>query len=442
MDIIIAGAGTVGFKLAQTLSQKHNIVLIDQNRQTLQTIANMLDIMTIEGHIEDPDIYKPFVGQEYDIFIAVTDSDEANILSTLIVDDIIDVEKKIIRLRNPYFAKSSIASRLGITEAIFPFSFSAKAIFELLDFPKANNVKSFEPFFNAKLISVQSEIEEELDIEQIKSQFAIVAGIEREKNFFIPKGNEKIKKNDLIYLFGRSKDLKQLCKKLNTTAPEEIEKVAIFGAGVLGIELAKLFIKKDLSVKIIDESERRCKKAALELLNDATIINSRFHERTIYEEEQLSNADMVIATSDNDEDNIIRCLEAKEYGIKKSVAINNNVDFYDLMHKLGIVAVRGPKMTTFYKILETILSNDYIQEKQFCGGRGTILMRKIKEQSKILEKEIKAINDENILSLLIRNEQIFFLDHIQKTKLQANDTIVLFLPTKLEEQAKRWIEDL
>ncbi len=442
MDIIIAGAGQVGFNLAQTLSTKHNVILIDKNRQILQAISEMLDIMTIEGHIEDPDVYKPFIGQEYDIFIAVTDSDEANILSTLIVDDIIEVKKKIIRLRNPYFAKSSMAVRLGIDKAIFPFTFSAKAIGMLLDFPKANNVKEFSSLMNAKLISIAVELEEEIALKEINTDSVVVAGIEREKAFFIPRENEMIKKDDIIYLFGREKDLRQWCQKLNSSAPEEIEKIAIFGAGTLGIEVAKLFLQKGASVKIIDKDEKKCKKASQELLNEATIINSRFHERTIFEEENISSADMVIATSSDDEDNIIRCLEAKEYGVKKSVAINNDVNFYELMHKLGIIAVRGPKMTTFYKILETISSSGFIQERHYCGGKGTILLRKIKENSKLIGKEIKAINEENAIALIVRNEQIFYLDHLNKISLQANDTIVLFIPNFLEEQAKAWMEDL
>ena len=438
MDIIIAGAGRVGYRLAQTLSIKHNVTIIDQNSEALAHLQESIDVLPIAGNIEDPDTFKALEGH-YDIFIAVTDNDEANILSTLIADDAIEVDKKIIRLRNPYFAKSSIAGKLGIDEAVFPFRLAADAIGALLDFPKANNIKDFI-FTPYKLISVR--IDEPLydSIADILSADMVVAGIERSKRFFIPQQDEKLLQNDLIYLFGDEERIRFICQKINKSDPGKIKKVAIFGAKLLGIEIAKAFLRRKVDIKLIESDPELCKRASDILQERVTIINSKYIEHEVYEEENIRLADMVIATSSEDEENIIECLEAKEFGVKKTVAINNDIQFYNLMHKLGIVAVRGPKTSAYYAILEKIGSSNIITEKHYCGGRGTIFMRKIFEESPLIGKAVKPLQLADTTSYIIREGKI--RPFTQKTTLHKNDLIVVFLKTYQEERVKKWIYNL
>ena len=132
MNIIIAGAGKVGYRLAGTLSHRHNVTVVDKNEAALQRLQESIDVFTVTGDIEDPDTYRPLRNRRFDIFIAVTDSDEANILSTLIAGDVVAAEHKIIRLKNRFFADSSIAGKLGISTAVFPFSSTANAVGTLL----------------------------------------------------------------------------------------------------------------------------------------------------------------------------------------------------------------------------------------------------------------------------------------------------------------------
>ena len=441
MDIIIAGAGRVGYRLAKTLSLKHNVTVIDRNANALGRLQEAIDIMPISGDIEDPDTYKILIEKSFDIFIAVTDSDEANILSTLIADDIIDVKRKIIRLRNRYFAKSSIAQKLRIDDAVFPFVSTALSIKSLLDFPKANNVKDFI-FTDYKLVSVQVQ-NSDLSIDYLhllNNKKLVVVGFEREKKFFIPKKNDRIKQKDLIYLFGETSTIKQLCSILDTETPKELNKVAIFGADILGVEIAKALLEKRVEIKVIEKDPFLCKRASEALQNRVMVINSKYIEHSLYEEENIKNADMIIATSNEDEENIIKCLEAKEYGVKKTVAINNNMELYYLMHKLGIVAVRGPKSNAYYSILEKIGSSSIITEKHYCGGRGTIFMRKIFPNSALIGKTIKPLKLEDLLSFYVRDGVIF--DFSDKITLKEGDLIVIFLKSYLEEKIKDWIYNL
>ncbi len=438
MDIIIAGAGRVGYRLAITLSPKHNVYIIDRNKEALARLGEQIDIMPIIGDIEDPDTYSALLERRFDLFIAVTDNDEVNILSTLIADDTIEVEKKIIRLRNPFFAKSSIAKKLGINDAVFPFIASANSVKALFDFPKAHNVKNFifTPF---KLISFRAQNSEITSYADLGRENLVIIGYERDKELFFPK-DEPIMENDLIYLFGDEKAIKEICAKIDTQTPQEIKNVAIFGAKLLGLEIAKALLERRYNLKIIEKDPELCKRASEILQDRAIVINSKYIEHSIFEDENIKKADIVITTSSEDEDNIIKSLEAKEHGVKRCVAINNNIEYYDLMHKLGLIAIRGPKSSAYYSILEKIASSAIVEEKHYCGGRGAALMRKIFPDSPLVHKKISPPRLKKGLFFLLRQERIYPL--VEETILEEGDILAIFVPSQLEEEAKEWIYQL
>ncbi len=442
MQIIIAGAGRVGHLLAQTLSTKHDVTIIDKDAKVLEVLQESVDLLPIVGDIEDPDTYATLLHKSYDIFIAVTDSDEANLLSTLIADDAIDAKRKIIRLRNDYFAKSSIAGKLGIDDAVFPFSQTADSIKALIRFPFANNVKSFA-FTDMKLISIYLEDENFIGASagELESEYVRIVGIERNKCFILPSVEERLEKGDLLYLFGNAEVIRALAGKINSTIPDAIRKIAIFGADSLGLEIVRTFCKEaHLEIKLIEQDSDRALHAAEILQDGARVINSRYIEHTIFEEELISEADMVISTHTKDELNIIQSLEAQEWGVPKTVAINNNRDYYDLMHKLGIVVARGPKMNTFYAIIEKISSSSVIVEKHYCGGNATLYVRKIFPNSILIGKKIKAPKQKEMKAVLEREEDLCEIG--EPIVLQEGDLIALFSTQNHEEKAKQWIYSL
>ena len=143
MKIIIAGAGKVGFELARSLSSDHDVTVIDKNGEALDRLGELIDIYPLVGDIENPMTYRSLLDTQVDIFIAVTDSDEANILSTLLATDTIRIDRRIIRLRNSHFMQSQFLASLGDLERVFPFGVTAETIRQLLMYPGANNVKRF-----------------------------------------------------------------------------------------------------------------------------------------------------------------------------------------------------------------------------------------------------------------------------------------------------------
>ncbi|SFZ99037.1 Trk system potassium uptake protein TrkA [hydrothermal vent metagenome] len=442
MNIIIAGAGTVGYSLAQTLSLRHNVVVVDKEPQTINRLDNNMDVMTITGNIKDPKTFQKLDVESMDLFIAVTDSDEANILSTLIVDENINIDKKIIRLKDDYFEDSTILNKLGVTDAIFPDTLTALKVASLFDFPKANNVKSFD-IVNHKLISVHAGFkdEETYTVEDLNGDDVFVLGIERDKKYFIPKISDDIKTDDLIYLFGNSKKIKEISSKLDNELPSVVKKVAIFGANPLAIKIAKELVLKNIEIKMIDKNIDLCEKASDILQDNVTVINAIYDDHhSLFDSEGLKNADIVIAAGRDDEKNIVKCIESREYGIKQVIAINNDKTYYNLMHKLGIVVVRGAKAGAYYDILEKIASNEVVLERHFCGGNAVLFLRKIDDNSKLIGKDLKECYIENTTLFLVRDEKIYSVGEIPV--LKVSDIVVLSGTIQKEEEIAKWIYTL
>jgi len=441
MDIMIAGAGTVGYSLASRLSYKHNVIIVDKDIQKLNKIEENLDILTLLGNIEDPKSYESFHFKELDLFIAVTDSDEANLLSTLIVDDEISIKKKIIRLKNDYFANSSILEKLKIDAVVFPDVLTAKKVKALFDFPKANNVKSFIQCEH-KLISIKIQYDNEMRyrVGDFSSKDMAVVGIERDKTFFIPDEFTEILESDLIYLFGNTKVITELSSKLDLKMPSLIKKVVVFGANPSAQKIVKSLLNQNLEIKIIEKNREYCKMASELFQDKVTVINSRFEEHKIFESERLKDADMIIATGENDEKNIVKCIEAKEYGIKKVVAVNNDKAYYGLMHQLGIVVVRGSKTGAHYAILEKIASNSIVNENHFCGGKAVMFLRKIYPNSALIDKNIKPLNLKETLFYQLSDQKLYTKEETRV--LKEGDTIIIFGKTENEDEMQRWIYSL
>lgn len=434
MNILIAGAGRVGFRLAKALSIKHNVTLIDNNTDALEKIQESIDVLTISGNVEDPRSYEYLENKNIDVFVAVTDTDETNLISSIVASEKISASQKIIRLKKEFFAKSSIASKIGITDAVFPFMLTANSIVSLLEHPKANNIKKYNGTSH-KLISVKfsSDITH-LTINEIENKQLKVVGIDSGKKLFIPSGNDQIQKGDMIYFFGTDYEIKKISATLNNKNSKKIKNIAIFGADLLGIEIAKALCCHDVNIKIIEKDLNKCKLASEILKNRVTIINSKYGDFRLYHDEGIKNADIAIATTSNDEENIIKCMEAKEQGVEKVVAINNDIEYYNLMHSLGVVVVRGPKINAFYSIMETISSNDIVNEKLFCGGSGVSFIRKVSKN------EVSPLNIQGSITLIIQNGIIEKIH--TKTKIQNEALVLVFGLIIKEEEIRKWINNL
>jgi len=438
MNIIIAGAGKVGFNLAKTLCIGHNVTIIDKNSEALYRIQESLDIMPLRGDVEDSNTYAGLKDRDIDLFIAVTNIDNVNLVSILMADAVLNIDRKFVRLQKHFFQDSNIQNKLDIDKLIFPIQLASQAISSLLEYPKANNVKFFK-YTEYKLISVM--VSSRFIPQTVHSQNFKIVGIERKKEFFIPsEDNYEILPNDLVYFFGLEEDIKAVCQQMELDTNQDIQRCVVFGGGELGVSIAKELLRVGRNVKLVESNLELCEKADEALEGKAEIINSKYRSHDIFEDEDLDSADMFIAATNNDEYNIIKCLEAKDSGIKKTVAINNEMEYYNLMHSLGIIVVRGPKISAYNTIMEEISSTGVVIQKSYCGAKAVVFMRKVFHSAGLVNKKIKPLRIANSLLFYMRDEQIYFLD--EKIVLQENDLIIAFAQTRESTKVKQWIYEL
>jgi len=389
LNIVIAGAGKVGYFLAKELMDENEVTLIDSNEKTIKNIDETLDVLSIYGDVENPHTYKN-IKKDIDLFIAVTDSDEVNLLSSLIIDNIVHVKEKIVRLKNDFFMSEQIKNRLNITDIITPAQDVANIFNHLIDFPHANNIKNFD-YTKALLLSVKThENFDPILSSNYQTQLndkIIIAGVERGDKFFISGEMTMLMPNDLIYIFAFPSQINEvrvnMCNKWNK---QKIKNCIVYGANLLGIEIAKVLSKKALNIKLIDKDFEKCKAANTILKNSVEVIKSNYN-LDFFLENHAENANIFIAATSNDEFNITKCIEANEKGIEKVIGIHNNRQYASLMRKLNIEVIRGEKMNAYYNILEKISSTKIISQRAFCGGEGVVYLRKIFYGSKLIGKK-------------------------------------------------------
>jgi trk system potassium uptake protein TrkA len=440
MKIIIAGAGKVGFELARSLSNDHDVTVIDKNAEALDRLSELIDIYPVTGDIENPATYRTLLNDAVDIFIAVTDSDEANILSTLLANESVKIGRKIIRLRNSYFEQSQFLATIGDLERIFPSRLSAETVRLLLDYPGANNVKQFSKT-DTKLISIQVDNpnHEEKQVYLFENDRLKIVGIERDRLFRIPTSDMVVQHGDLLYFLGDGDVLEHVYGQLDLHMPQQIKSAAVFGADVLGVEVARILIEKGVQVKVIEKKIDLCRIASDQLQEKALVINSHYDEAILYAEEDLGRADMVITTDRKDEINIVRALQAKEHAIPKVVAINNERKYYPLMHQLGMVVTRGPRTSAYYAILESIARDAVGERRHFCGGAGVVLARYIAPDSPLIGVSLAQWRSEGIV-LMERAGRLLSGDQI--ATIEGGDVLFLIVNSSDKKRGSVWIHSL
>ncbi len=440
MNIVIAGAGKVGYFLAKELMEDNEVTLIDSNAKTIQNIDDTLDVLSICGDVENPHTYRN-IKEDIDLFIAVTDSDEVNLLSSLIIDNIVNVKEKIVRLKNDFFMSDKIKKKLNITEIITPAIDVANTFNYLVDFPHANNIKTFD-YTKAFLLSMRTHDElEPILISTFRKSLedrVILAGIERGDKFFIPDEMAMIMPKDLVYFFTFPSQMNDLRVTIcNKSTKQEIKNCIIYGANQLGLEIAKVLIKKGLNIKLIDKTLEGCKNANTILKNSAEVIKSNYNLDFLLEH-HAQNANIFIAATTNDEFNITKCIEANQKGIEKVIGIHNNRQYASLMRKLGIEVIRGEKMNAYYRVLEKISSSNIVAQRAFCGGEGMVYLRKIPYE--MIGKKLEIPNKIYGKGIFFVQRGKHFISYNNIESFEEGDIITCFSLSKDTKAITNWFK--
>lgn len=394
MNIIIVGCGKVGMTLAEQLSEEdHNLYVIDHSELKVQQAMEEVDAIGIVGNgtsiktLEEADL------EHADILIAVTGSDELNLLCCVMAKKASQCNT-IARVRNPVYSTELgfIKDRLGISMIINPELTAAREISRLLRFPSAITLDSFA---KGRIELLKFRVRSELPLDGMKvSELSqrlkcniLVCGVEREENLFIPGGDFVLHNNDLVSIIASPKDAAAFFYTIGIKT-NQVKNAMIVGGGTIGFYLATLLLEMKIKVRIIENDKERCELLS-ELLPDADVIFGDGTNRNLLMEEGLATAEAFITLTNLDEENIMLSLFGKKNSKAKLVAKVNRIAFTDIIQELDIGSVVYPKQITadyilqYVRAMENSIGSNIETLYKIMEGRAEALEFQVLEQSEV-----------------------------------------------------------
>ena len=421
MNIIICGAGRVGFTIAKQLTeQNHSITIIDQSSEDIQKISDSLDVKAIVGKATMPSVLEKAHNDETDMIIAVTKNDEINMLICQIAYSLFKIPKKIARIRtqdylNPKFAKIYNKENLPIDVIISPELEIAKSIQRKLEAPGAlDNV----PFADNKIRLLEILIDEKcpivnIQLNELTKKFpklnANILGVVRNEKFIFLKKNDLMKKDDKAYVIINSSQMKETLSAFGHN--EKISnKILIIGGGNIGFNLAKNIEQSfdEARIKIIEKDKSRAEFIANEL-NNTLVINGDGLDEDILTEVNLEEVETVIALTNDDEDNLMVCVLVEKFSKnKRTMALINKPNYSLLQTSLKIDDMIDPRMTTVSSILKHVHKGTIETAYTILNGEYEIIEAEIIETSELINKELKNSNlpDGIRIGAVLRKDEI------------------------------------
>ena len=414
MRVIIVGAGEVGYNIAKFLaSEKIDIVMIDRDGEKLRSISEELDIATIEGEGSDPSVFKEAGAKNADILIAVTNSDETNMIACLLGKALFNVKRRIARIRNPdYFFNKELLGKnyLDIDPAINPEFETANAILRILEIPFATEVIEFE---GGKVVVAGLKIPKQSKVNNKELKYLrsiinkdfIIGIIERNEEIIVPRGEDVLKEGDIIYIPLKREEALEISQAFGIFA-YPTKKVMIVGGGRIGYYIARALEEK-VDVKIIEKNEEKCKFLSKHL-KKSLILHGDGTDKQLLIEENIKDIDAYITVSGNDEMNIMAALLAKKLGAKKVIALVNKTDYIPLAYELGIQSVLSSRLLTASIILRYIRKGDVLSLTAIAENKVEIMEVLGSYKSSIINKALKDINfpKNAVIGAIVRGGEI------------------------------------
>jgi trk system potassium uptake protein TrkA len=443
MRIIIAGAGEVGTHLAKMLSnENHEIILIDPEQDRLKPIDSTLDVLTHEGSATSVKILQDSLLKKTDLFIAVTHSEDTNIISSILAKRFGAI-KTIARIDNIDFLENSTLEffkSMGIDSLIYPELIAAREVLGLLHETGATD---FMEFSGGKLAIYVQKLDEkapiinkslqEIAVSHKTDKYRAVA-IKREGKTIIPRGNEHFLVGDLVYVISTHAGIDEMMK---TSGKENFEakSIMILGGSRIGKHIA-LYMQKNSEVKLIESDTKKCEDLA-EILDNTLIINGDGRNVDLLEQEGITKMDAFVAVTGNSETNILSCLLAKKMGVKKTIAEVENMEYINLAENTGIDTIINKKISAASRIFRHTTNPNVTQVKYMTGTEAEVMEFLVPAYAKITKGTLQSLDfpRDAIVGGGIRDGEAFIATG--DTILRANDKVIVFtLPSAYDKLSK------
>lgn len=412
MKVVIVGCGKVGYNLAESISKENNdVIIIDRNPETLSKAEENLDVMCIKGNGVSTNILIELGIDKVDLLIAVTSSDEVNMVCCLTAKKL-GVNHTIARIRDPEYARELflLKEELDLDMIINPEQAAADEIARSLHFPVAINVENFA---RGRVKMAEIKVTSDMDINGMELRYisskiygsVLVGVVIRNSEVIIPKGDFKILENDVIYIIGRSSTVYGFCKKISRSS-QKIKNVMMIGGGRIAYYLTNMLLEMGTKVKIIEMEEEKCRELA-ELLPDTLVIHGDGTDEELLRSENIQDMDGFISLTGMDEENLMSALLAKQNGVKKVVSKISRMNYINIVKGVGIDNVICPKLITTNQILKYVRGSKVESLYRITEGQAEIVEFIAGDSSNYLNiplKKLKIPKDVIVATIVRKNE--------------------------------------
>ena len=436
MQIIIVGCGNVGTTIAQQLSKEgHNITVIDMDGHKVEAVANHYDVMGIVGNGASFSVQNEAGIEKADLLIAVTASDELNMLSCLIAKKAGDCST-IARVRNPLYNKeiAFIKEELGLSMVINPEYAAACEIARLLKFPSAIKVDTFA---KGRMELLKCKINEGSILHGRPLTYlssglhcdVLICTVQRGDEVFIPDGNFELREKDVISVVASPKKANEFFRKIGM-ATNRIKSCMIIGGGETTYYLAQQLLPMGIEIKIIEQNKERCNELS-ELLPQALVIHGDGTDRNLLYEEGLPRIHAFVSWTSMDEENIMLSLFAKSVSKAKTITKVHRIDYDEIIENLDLGSVLYPKNITAEYILQYVrarqnsIGSNIETLYQLIEDKVEALEFRVSKQSKLVGVPLKELRlKENLLIAGINRKRMSITPGGQDT-IEVGDTVVV-----------------
>ncbi|MGB9443144.1 MAG: Trk system potassium transporter TrkA [Desulfobacterales bacterium] len=434
MKIIIVGAGEVGFHIASHLTlENKEVVVIDKNADAIRRVSDHLDVQVVQGSGSSPVVLEEAGIRDAEILLAVTDSDEANLVACLVANLLSPSTKKLARVRAGDFDQYHDHFREHaphIDTIINPEIEVVKTIASMLSVPGAADVGEFADgrikFIgiyldsNSPLAGVKlSEIPDKITHVRL-----LIAAVVREEELIIPRGDDYLMPGDLVYFISEEEKLQETLAVFDKY-DQPVKRVLIVGGGNIGFRLARSLEENSIYCKIIESSPDRCAEIA-ERLNRTVVLCGDGSDQALLAEENIRDIDVVITLTENEETNILASLLAMRMGAKKAITKISRFSYFPLMKAIGLEQVVSARLSAINTLLQHIRKGKVLSAISIKGEQAEVMEALALETSDIVDKPLKKISFPKgaIVAGIIRKDDIII--PTGESVIRPEDRVIIF----------------
>ena len=452
MKVIICGAGQVGWQIARHLSgERNDVTVVDNNPELVRRATDTLDVQGISGFASYPDILERAGARDADMIIAATHSDEVNMVTCQVAHSVFGINRKIARLRAQSYLDAIYSDlyrrdHLPIDVVISPEKEVAEAALQRLSAPAAFDTESF---FDGKAQILGITIDEDCPVvntplRQLTDLFstlrAIVVGVRRDGVLFAPAAGDQLFVGDECYLFTDTRDMTRALEIFGKTQKKQ-ERIVIIGGGNVGLGVAKALESRTDRVRVrIIEKGRDCAERAADALDRTIVLHGDGLDSALLEEAGITNADAVLALTNDDKTNLLASVRAKELGCRMAITLINDPTLVPLMGPLDIDAYINPRSTTVSSILRHIRHGRVRGVYSIGDAEAEMIEAQVLGTSPLAGQRIKDIDfpEGTLVGGVMQNGQV--VKPTGETRISEGDVVAIFAMAEDVPEVERLLQ--